>query len=57
MTWDDIFQAFDIRHRFLLNKLDIDRVAIQDEYNLGTLLLSQANVTTLTQQIKGLQIN
>ena len=57
MTWDDIFQAFDIRHRFLLNKLDIDRIAIQDEYNLGTLLLSQANVTTLTQQIKGLQIN
>ena len=57
MTWDDIFQAFDIKHRFLLDKLDIDRVAIQDEYNLGNLLLDQASATRLTRQIKGLQVN
>lgn len=29
----------------------------QDEYNLGNLLLDQASVTRLTQQIKGLQVN
>ena len=57
MTWDDIFQAFDIKHRFLLDKLDIDRVAIQDEYNLGNLLLDQTSATRLTQQIKGLHVN
>ncbi len=57
MTWDDIFQMFDIKHRFLLDKLDIDKTAIQEEYNLGSLLLDKANVTNLAQQIKNLQVN
>ena len=26
MTWDDIFQLFEIKHRFLLDKLDFDKM-------------------------------
>ena len=34
MTWDDIFQLFEIKHRFLLDKLDFDKKTIEEEIKL-----------------------
>lgn len=31
MTWDDVFQSFDLRHAFLLDKLKMDEEAIAAE--------------------------
>ena len=31
LTWDDVFQSFELRHAFLLNKLKTDKDAIADE--------------------------
>lgn len=34
MTWDDIFQLFEIKHRFLLDKLDFDKKIIEEEIKI-----------------------
>lgn len=31
LTWDDVFQSFDLRHAFLLDKLKMDEEAIAAE--------------------------
>lgn len=35
MTWDDVFQLFEIKHRFLLDKLDFDKKIIEEEIKLS----------------------
>ena len=34
MTWDDIFQLFEIKHNFLLDKLDFDKKTIEEEIKI-----------------------
>lgn len=34
MTWDDVFQLFEIKHRYLLDKLDFDKKTIEEEIKL-----------------------
>lgn len=34
MTWDDVFQLFEIKHRYLLDKLDFDKKTIEQEIKL-----------------------
>lgn len=36
MTWDDVFMLFEIKHRFLLDKLDFDKKTIEEEIKLCT---------------------
>lgn len=31
LTWDDVFRSFDLRHAFLLDKLNMDKDAIAAE--------------------------
>ena len=31
LTWDDIFKSFDLRHSFMLDKLNYDREALTEE--------------------------
>ena len=31
MTWDDVFKSFEIRHRYLLDKLNYDKAVLQKE--------------------------
>lgn len=33
LTWDDVFKGFELRHRFLLDKLKVDQAAIAAELN------------------------
>lgn len=51
MTWDDVFRNFEIRHRYLLEKLEFDKVAIQEEFLQQGIKLGRENSDTLTEQI------
>ena len=35
MTWDDVFQLFEIKHNFLLDKLDFDKKTIEEEIKVS----------------------
>lgn len=47
MTWDDIFQLFEIKHRFLLDKLDFDKNIIEEAIKLNTCNRIKADNTLL----------
>lgn len=47
MTWDDIFNSFELRHSFLLDKLNYDRQSIIDE--LGSKDKKRETVDALTK--------
>ncbi|MEL4308952.1 ATP-binding protein [Joostella sp. CR20] len=40
LTWDDLFKTFEIKHNYLLNKLDFDKKSIQEELNINGVKLS-----------------
>ncbi len=50
MTWDDVFRSFDIRHKFISEKLEFDKNAIREELELNGIELSRATATTLTKK-------
>jgi hypothetical protein len=35
MTWDDVFKSYELRYRFLLNKLNLDKQAFIGSLNVG----------------------
>ncbi len=52
MTWDDVFRSFTIKHKYLLDKLDFDQRAIQDELNLKGIKLEVAGSQTITDTVR-----
>lgn len=55
MTWDDVFKSFEIRHRYLLDKLNIDKSIIQDELLAKGIDLSRESANELTNKILELE--
>jgi len=52
LSWDDIFQAFEARHSFLLGKLKLDYSQVEAELGIaGDAPASKADVTALTQKL------
>lgn len=51
MTWDDVFRSFDIKHRYLLDKLEFNKSAIQEELKLQGIDLGRQSSDTLTEKI------
>ena len=52
LSWDDIFQAFEARHSFLLGKLKLDYSQVGAELGIaGDAPASKADVTALTQKL------
>lgn len=52
LSWDDIFQAFEARHSFLLSKLKLDYSQVSADLGIvGDNLSSKADVTALTQKL------
>lgn len=47
MTWDDLFRSFEIRHKFITDKLEFDRQAIQEELQLQGIELSKESATQI----------
>ncbi len=52
LSWDDVFQAFEARHSFLLGKLRLDYSQVAAEFGVaGDTPASKADVTALTQKL------
>ncbi|MEA3451717.1 MAG: ATP-binding protein, partial [Bacteroidota bacterium] len=53
MTWDDIFRSFEIKHRFLLDKLDYDKKLLNNELqSKGIDLNKQSSIKLVDKLIK-----
>lgn len=57
MTWDDVFKSFDIRHQYLLNKLEFDRDIILEELEANGIDVSREGSNELTQRLLEFQAN
>lgn len=57
LSWDDVFQAFEARHSFLLDKLKIDFSQVSTELGIApaSTVSSKAEVTELTQKLLSLK--
>lgn len=53
LTWDDLFRTFEIRHRYLLDKLEFDRNAIQQELKLKGIVLNRESADLVAGQAVG----
>ena len=52
LSWDDVFQAFEARHSFLLSRLKLDYSQVSTELGIvGDTPTSKADVTALTQKL------
>lgn len=51
MTWDDVFKSFEIRHTYLLDKLQYDKTMIQEELQAKGIQLSREGSNALTEQL------
>ncbi|MCC5909413.1 MAG: ATP-binding protein [Clostridiaceae bacterium] len=57
MTWDDIFKSFEIRHRYLLDKLQFNKAIIEEELEAKGIELSREGSNILTEKLLDLQAN
>ncbi len=55
MTWDDVFRNFEIRHRYLLEKLEFDKNAINEELSLQGIKIGRESSDLITEKV--LKIN
>ena len=57
LSWDDVFQAFEARHSFLLDKLKMDYSQVSTELGIAptSTVSSKAEVTELTQKLLSLK--
>ncbi len=51
LTWDDLFRLFEIRHQYLMEKLDFDKNAIQQELKLKGVDFSRGSSNHLTSKV------
>lgn len=51
MTWDDVFRNFEIRHKYLLEKLEFDKTAIQEELNLQGISIGREASDVITKKV------
>lgn len=52
MTWDDLFRNFQVKHRFLLDKLDFDRKTIEEELKFKGITLTTNVIAAAVMQRK-----
>lgn len=51
MTWDDVFKSFDIKHKYLLDKLQMDKSIIEDELEAKGIEISRDGANNLTNEL------
>jgi hypothetical protein len=51
MTWDDVFRTFDIKHRYLLDKLDFDKKAIEEQLSLKGIKLNKTSSDQIVKTV------
>lgn len=52
VTWDDVFKGFELRHKFLYDKLQFNKTALQEEMNLKGIVLSKESAAALVDEIR-----
>lgn len=52
LTWADLFRTFEIRHNYLLDKLDFDRKAIEEELSMKGIRFERSTADDLVKNIK-----
>ncbi len=57
MTWDDVFKSFEIRHRYIYEKLNFDKSAIEEELKIKGIEFNRESSTEITEKIIGLAVN
>lgn len=57
LTWDDLFRTFEIKHNYLLEKLEFDKDAIQQELKSKGITLNTVSSDEITEQIIDLSKN
>lgn len=56
LSWDDVFQSFEARHSFMLEKLKLDYSQVTEELGMSNgELMSKTKVTALTQKLIALK--
>ncbi|WP_294186320.1 ATP-binding protein [uncultured Clostridium sp.] len=55
MTWDDVFKNFELNHKYILEKLEFNKVLIKDEVNKMTDKEGRELVNEITNQILNLK--
>lgn len=55
MTWDDVFKSFELTHYYVLEKLDFDTNAIQQE--IESVRADKSGVTQITKKVLQLETN
>ena len=55
MTWDDIFQLFEIRHEYLLSKLDFDKNIIEEEFAAKGIELNKSGSNKIVSEVQLLE--
>lgn len=51
LTWDDVFTSFNLRHKFLVDKLELDKEIIIQELREKGIIFSTDGATSITTQI------
>ena len=51
LTWDDLFRTFEIKHNYLLQKLEFDKTAIQEELKLKGVVLDSSTSDEITKKV------
>lgn len=57
MNWDDLFRTFEIKHNYLLEKLEFDKNAIKEELQLKGINLGVDSSDFITKQIINISKN
>lgn len=52
MTWDDVFRGFTVKHKYLLDKLNFDQKAIQEELNLKGIQLDVSGAERIAEMVR-----
>lgn len=52
MTWDDIFRSFNIKHQYLLDQLDFDKKAIEQELRIKGISLDVNSSDVITKALR-----
>lgn len=52
MTWDDIFRSFNIKHKYLLDQLDFDKRAIEEELKIRGIALNGNSSDIITKKVR-----
>lgn len=56
MTWDDIFKSFELRHQYILDKLELDQYKLKEEIEKDKTSLDKKSSTSITERLKTITV-